>query len=116
MNGNKPSRGEIWMVKLDSTVGHAQAKRRPCLIVSDDQFNHSSSKLCTLVPLTSKNKYNPLHVFIEPVGKLHKPSYIMCDQIRIVSLQRFSGSCWAFVGNEILVEVEYALKVLLNLP
>lgn len=116
MNNQKPSRGEIWFVNLNPTIGHEQAKTRPCLIISDDTFNHGYAHLHIVLPITSKNKNNPLHIPIPPQeGGLEKESFILCDQIRTVSRQRFIGRSFGNVSDETLESVEDRVKILLNL-
>ncbi len=44
--------GEIWLIKIPSSVGHEYFKDRPALIVQSD-FITKKSKVCTIVPLTS---------------------------------------------------------------
>ena len=109
-----PSKGEVWYVQLDPTVGHEQAKTRPCLIVSTNQFNHGKSMLTVVVPITSRNRSNPLHVPIEPPeGGLVLPSVILCDQIRTVSLKRLIKNSIGRVTDDTLKAVEYLLGALL---
>jgi len=69
MRNNKPNQGEIWFIDLDPVVGHEQARRRPCLVVSDDQFNHSRAQLVMVIPLL----YALLALgFFGMLEKLHK--------------------------------------------
>jgi len=35
----EPSRGEVWDLNFDPTIGHEQAGARPALIISVDLFN-----------------------------------------------------------------------------
>ena len=88
----KPQQLEIWIVELDPVVGHEQAKKRPCLVVSDNRFNRSNADLVIIMPITSKNKKIPWHVgIIPPEGNLRTPSFVMSEQLRVVSLERFTG-------------------------
>lgn len=116
MNNQKPSRGEIWFVNLNPTVGHEQAKTRPCLVISNDAFNHGYAHLHVILPLTSKNKNNPLHVRI-PQGEaeLEKESFVLCDQMRTVSRQRFKGRSFGSISDETLEVIEDRVRILLNL-
>lgn len=116
MNNVKPLRGEIWLVQLDPTVGHEQAKMRPCLVISNDTFNRGPANLHVVLPITSKNRNNPLHIALElHEGGLEKESFILCDQIRTVSRQRFKGKSFGTVTEETLASVEYILSILLNI-
>jgi mRNA interferase MazF len=109
----KPSRGEIWLVDLNPTVGREQAKKRPCLVLSADSLNHGYAGLCIVVPLTSKDKKNPLHIPILPnEGGVMVKSFILSEQIRAVSHERFSNYL-GFVEEKTLLKVEFTLKALL---
>ena len=78
------SRGEIWLVRLDPTVGSEIQKTRPCLVVSPQ----SQQRLHTAIiaPMTSKGfeaPYRPTIIFQGVGGK------ILTDQLRAVSHRRF---------------------------
>jgi len=111
---SKIYKGDIWIMHLDPTVGREQAKTRPCLVVSANGFNHSASGLVIAIPITSKNKNIPIHISIEPgVGGLKVKSYLMCEQIRSVSIKRIDNYLGR-VEEDILVEIENMLKRLLD--
>lgn len=111
----EPRRGDIWSIDLDPTVGHEQAGRRPALVVSVDKFNHGPASLIVVLPITSKDKKQPIHVPVTPPeGGLPMVSYIKCEEIRAVSkrrLMRYYGA--VSVGT--MAEVEKRMRILLNL-
>lgn len=116
MNKFKIARGDIWYVDLDPTVGHEQAKKRPCLIVSPTTFNQGPSELVVVLPLTSK--YRSLSWFIALEAKecgLPVRSYIICNQVRTVSIERISGHCLGTVSTHVIAQVESRLRILLNI-
>lgn len=109
-------RGDIWLVDLDPTVGHEQAKTRLCLVISVEQYHQGSGELAVVIPLTSQ--YRPLRWLVPvnpPEGGLSKSSYIMCHQPRTVSVARFSGERVGKVGPQILEQVHQRLRFLLGL-
>lgn len=116
MNKQKPSRGEVWFVQLDPTVGHEQAKTRPCLVISDNRLNHSPAYLHIVLPITSKNKLNnPFRTRLEWLDSTSDiESFILCDQIRSVSRERFTGKILGTVTPETLNVVESIINILLN--
>jgi mRNA interferase MazF len=71
--------------------------------------------LLIVLPLTSKDKHQPLHVaVVPPEGGVTTPSFIKCDDIRSVSklrLKRVLGR----VGPETMESVEETLRILLGL-
>lgn len=109
------SRGDIWLIDLNPTRGHEQAGRRPGLIVSVDLFNHGPADLLVIVPLTTKDKRNPLHVVVQPPeGGLKQRSFVKCEDIRSIAKERLI-SRWGTVGAQTMRQVEDRLRVLLNL-
>ncbi|MGI8855049.1 MAG: type II toxin-antitoxin system PemK/MazF family toxin [Thermomicrobiales bacterium] len=62
------SRGDVWMADLGPTQGHEQAGQRPCVIISNDHFNHGPADLLVVVPLTSRRHMIaiPLHLPVIP--------------------------------------------------
>lgn len=116
MSNKKPSRGEVWFVDLNPVVGHEQAKIRPCLIISHDIFNHGPAYLHIVLPLTSKNKNFSFYPRLEwSEGGSDTPSFILCDQIRTVSRQRFKGESLGVADQETIEKVECILGILLNI-
>ena len=110
-----PLRGEIWLVDLNPTVGHEQAGRRPCVVVSVDLFNQGPAELTAVLPVTSREKGIPFHVEIRPPeGGLKERSFIKCEDIRSVSKERFSER-WGEISSKTLAQVEDRLKILLGL-
>jgi mRNA interferase MazF len=93
----KIARGEIWLADLNPTRGHEQAGQRPCLVISVDIFNQGPAGLGVVLPLTTKQKGVLWHVPVAPAESgLKLASYIKCEDIRSISLERVSrrmGSC-----------------------
>lgn len=113
----KPLRGDIWIVNLDPIVGHEQAKKRPCVIVSNNIFNQNASELVVVVPLTSKYKKISWLVDIGEItiGKISTTSYALCNHVRTVSLARFSSRPVAHIKTDTMEIIEARLRVLLDL-
>lgn len=109
-------RGSVWLVDLDPTLGHEQAKRRPCVVVSADTYNQNSMGLVVVMPITSRERNLYWYVsLVPPEGGLDKKSYIMCDQLRNLSIQRFSPTMLGLVSDYTMSQVEERLRVLLYL-
>jgi len=111
----QPSRGDVWEVHLDPTIGREQAGTRPALVLSIDKFNQGPAELVILLPITSKNKSQPLHVSVTPPeGGLTLPSFIKCDDIRSVSKRRLNRFCGT-IAAQTMAEVEKRMRILLHL-
>ncbi|HVT79712.1 MAG TPA: type II toxin-antitoxin system PemK/MazF family toxin [Phycisphaerae bacterium] len=109
------NRGDIWMVDLEPVRGHEQGGKRPALVLSADIFNHGPAGNVILIPITSRNKRNRLHVLVQPPeGGLKVPSYIKCEDIRAVSKEHCDKRMGA-VSLATMVEVEEITRTLLEL-
>ena len=111
----EPGRGEVWHARFDPVVGHEQGGERPCLVISDDRFNHSRAQLVVVVPITRTERGLASHVrVVPPEGGLQDVSFIQCEDIRSISKQRLRSQ-WGKVSAKTLSEVEDRLRMLLNL-
>src|SRR5580698_2371810 len=80
-----PSRGEVWDLDLDPTVGHEQAGAKPALIVSVNIFNEGPAELVVAIPLTRTLRRVRWHVpVLPPEGGLVAESFIQCENLRAV--------------------------------
>ena len=73
-------RGDIWLVKLDPTVGSEIKKARPCVIVSPAELNEHL-RTVIVAPMTSKGFAAPFRV---PVTHAGTKGLILLDQVRTV--------------------------------
>lgn len=77
----------IYWVSLDPTRGHEMQKTRPCVVVSPAAMHRA--RMAVVCPLTTKLRPEWAHrIKIRFDGQINE---IMVDQIRSVSLERFSG-------------------------
>lgn len=110
-----PRRGEIWLGKLDTGVGHEQAGKRPLLIVSDDRFNAGRSGRVIVVPLTSHKRDIPYHIAIASgEGGLKIESFAKCEDVRSIAKERLLAR-WGAVAGDTLADVEDRLRLLMRL-
>ena len=115
MSASEPSRGDIWSISFDPPLGREQAGIRPALVISVDKFNHGPADLIVVLPVTSKDKKQPIHVAVRPPeGGLPMLSFIKCEDIRSVSKQRLK-QFYGTVAAETMTEVEKRIRILLNL-
>ena len=116
INPKKIIRGSVWFVDLDPTAGHEQAKRRPCVVISADTYNQGCADLVIVMPITSRQRDLYWYVSLSPMeGGLDKQSYIICDQVRNLSVQRFSTKMLGIVSDYTMDQIEERLKVLFYL-
>lgn len=85
-----PSRGDIYLVNFDPTVGHEIKKTRPALIIQNDIANQYSP-ITIVAAITSKFDVPsyPTEVVMEPKESgLSQPSAAVLNQIRSIDRQR----------------------------
>ncbi len=78
------SRGEVWLVALDPTVGSEIRKTRTCVIVSPDELN-GVLRTVLVAPLTSGGRLAPFRVAANFNGR---PGLILPDQLRAADRAR----------------------------
>lgn len=81
------SRGDIYWVELDPTIGSEIKKPRPCLIVSPDDMNGVLPRVI-IAPITSQGQ--PLGCRPEIIFN-GKKGRILLDQIRTVDKKRLKN-------------------------
>jgi mRNA interferase MazF len=83
-------------------------------VLSADAINHGPSELVTIVPITTKGRNLRSFLRIDPPeGGLPQTSFIICDQVRTISVQRLT-SRYGAVGAATLLEVERRIRFLLD--
>ena len=110
-------KGEVWLVKLDPTVGDEIGKTRPVVVVSDDEVG--KLRLKVIVPITAWNDlFSPLDwmVQLEPTSEngLAKVSAAYTFQVRSVSKQRFVRQI-GVLSDTIMDDISEALTIVLDL-
>ncbi len=61
-----PSRGEVWDINLDPTLGHELAGDRPALILSVEIFNEGPADLVVVIPITRTERKVCWRVPVKP--------------------------------------------------
>ena len=83
-----PRRGEIWWISLDPTIGREIKKKRPCLVLSKDEYNRAAGTI-TIIPITSgKARYPAWEVDLPESVGLSTDSHVVVPQIRVAAQQR----------------------------
>jgi mRNA interferase MazF len=102
-------RGCIHLLDIDPVPGSGLSKRRPVLVVQNDQGN-AYGATTIVVALSSRlpSRIYPFHVAL-PEEVLGRPGVIMCEQIRTVAMDRLDREPLAECPSEVMVEVERAI-------
>jgi len=77
-------RFEVYLVRLDPTVGSEIQKTRPCLVISSDEMNRFIDTVI-VAPMTTKGRPYPTRV---PLKFKSKRGHIVLDQIRTIDKTR----------------------------
>ena len=111
-----PTRGEIFLVSFDPSLGHEIQKTRPAVIIQNDISNRYSP--ITIVAAISSSFSDPPHpreVIVEPGRSgLTKRSAVILNQIRSVDRQRLIRKLGQ-IDSTTLRRVDEALKISLGL-
>ena len=77
-------RFDVWLVRLDPTVGSEIRKTRPCLVVSPDEMNR---RIATVIvaPMTTSGRGYPTRISCRFQGKSGE---IVLDQMRTIDKSR----------------------------
>ena len=114
------SRGELWWVDFDPSMGTEVAKRRPALIVGRDALVRSTlergSGTVTVVPVTSSvAKVYSFQVLLSAgIGGLERDSKAQAEQIRTVSVRRLVERIGK-VPERVSRQVDDAIRLYLGL-
>lgn len=77
-------RGEIWLARLDPTLGSEIQKTRPCVVISPPEM-HDYLRTVIVAPMTTGNRPAPFRI---PLRFARKDGLILLDQIRTIDKVR----------------------------
>jgi mRNA interferase MazF len=113
-------RGEVRLVDLEPVRGSEASKRRPAVLVSNDQANAIAGRLgrgvITVVPLTSNvDRVFPFQALLPAdLSGLRMDSKAQAEQVRSVAVERV-GPVLGRLSAELMHEVDEALRLHLQL-
>lgn len=109
------NRGDIYIARLEPTIGAEIQKTRPVLIVSND-INNELARTVTVVPLSSQNteKIRLFEVLIPKSIGLDKKSKARVDQIRTLDKSRLTKKLGK-ISEETISKLNQAIAVHLDL-
>ena len=109
-------RGDIYYADLRPVVGSEQGGVRPVLIIQNDVGNrHSPTVICAAITSRMNKAKLPTHVELSAAkSDMVKDSVILLEQLRTIDKQRLKERI-CHIDNELLEQVDQALKVSLNL-
>ena len=69
--------GDIVYIDLDPTKGHEQAGKRPCLVISNNDYNKIMG-LFIVCPITNNTKNFPTHVTVSYTHLTLPTNWLLC--------------------------------------
>lgn len=78
------TRGDVWLVALDPTIGSEIQKTRPCVIISPPEM-HDHLRTVIVAPMTTGSRPAPFRIAVNFQGK---NGLILLDQVRTLDKQR----------------------------
>ncbi|NTS31936.1 type II toxin-antitoxin system PemK/MazF family toxin [Phyllobacterium sp. BT25] len=78
------SRGDVWLINLDPTIGSEIKKTRPCLIISPPEM-HDHLRTVIAAPMTTGSRPAGFRVAVTFQGK---DGLVLLDQLRTIDKQR----------------------------
>jgi len=98
------SRGDIYMVSLDPTLGHEQQGHRPVLVISPTAFNRATG-LPVVLPITNGGEFARRIGFAVAISCIRTRGVVRCDQPRVLDLHARGGRKVDSLPPEILDDV-----------
>jgi mRNA interferase MazF len=86
--GASISRGQVYLVRLDPTLGSEIKKTRPCVIVSPDELNEHL-RTVIVAPMTTGGRAYPWRPRWRFQGRA---GFVALDQLRTVDVARLAKS------------------------
>ena len=109
-----PTRGDVWLVSLDPTIGNEVQKTRPSVVVSSNIYNRYNW-VVVVMPLTSHATAEYDQIVIKPPeGGLESPSVTLPDQIRAVDRRRLVKRLGRLAPGTIAA-IDRSLRIVLDL-
>ena len=113
-----PSRGDVYLAKLDRSQGSEQSGNRPVIIVSRDAINQNSP-VVIVVPVTdaqNKKRIYPSQTVLKAGdGGLRIDSIVLGEQVRAITVTRLSTRL-GHLAPKSIASINAALKIALDLP
>jgi mRNA interferase MazF len=113
-------RGEVRLIDLEPVRGSEANKRRPAVVVSNDQANAAAARfgrgVVTVVPLTRNVERVFAFQTLLPAASsgLRADSKAQAEQVRAVAVERV-GAVLGRVPDELMLALDDALRVHLQL-
>ena len=96
------SRGQVFLVRLDPTLGSEIKKTRPCVVVSPDELNEHL-RTVIVAPMTTGGRAYPWRPRCRFEGRT---GFVALDQLRTVDVERLVKSLGPLEGGTVVAVLE----------
>jgi mRNA interferase MazF len=100
--GQVLGRGQVYLVRLDPTLGSEIKKTRPCVIVSPDELNEHL-RTVIVAPMTTGGRPYPWRPRCRFQGRA---GFVALDQLRTVDVERLGKKLGAVEGDTVLAVLD----------
>jgi mRNA interferase MazF len=97
----QPNQGDIIIIDFDPQAGHEQKGRRPCVVVSNNQF-HKRTNMAMVCPITNAISGFPMHIRLDDRTKT--TGEIMCEQAKCLDIDARNASYKESIPDDLLDE------------
>ena len=101
------TRGEVWLVTLDPTLGSEIHKTRPCVVISPPEM-HDYLRAVIVAPMTTGARPAPYRI---PVTFQGKRGLILLDQIRTLDKVRLVKKLGNITASTLALTLQTLQKV-----
>jgi mRNA interferase MazF len=91
------ARGDVYLVRLDPTLGSEIRKTRPCLVVSPDELNEHL-RTVIVAPMTTGGQAYPWRAQCRFRGRT---GFVVTDQLRTVDIGRLARRLGRLAPNSL---------------
>lgn len=96
------SRGQVFLIRLDPTLGSEIKKTRPCVVVSPDELNEHL-RTVIVAPMTTGGRAYPWRPRCRVQGRA---GYVALDQLRTVDVERLVKPLGPLEGPTVVAVLE----------
>lgn len=100
----KPKQGDIVWLDFNPQSGHEQSRRRPALIVWNNDMLNKIPGLSQVCAISTTDNGFPLHVPLDNKSK-NTTGFVLCEQNRVLDLNARNASYKDKVSNDVLNKV-----------
>jgi mRNA interferase MazF len=99
----KARQGDIIWITFDPQAGHEQKGRRPAIVVSNNTFNDFTRVAAMVCPIINTNR--EIEIQVKLGGNTKTSGVIMCDQAKILDMQKRNAEFIEKAPDSIIFEV-----------